>query len=158
MGQKRSTEANPFHHRRPQPKYALPGIAGGEDQCQDTTVCFLWRRRRELQRARIDSPAGRNVAEGRGGGPKDSTINWLEYEKSKTQWQVIRNRLWCCSLSLLLLWIPLINRLGSATVNDGVEANKTIGQSNNQPRDMVEKEGDDCGVVLLGWSAPKIQQ
>ena len=60
-----------------------------------------------------------------------------------------------CSLPLLLPWGPLIDRPGSATVDDGVEANETIGRSNNQPGGMVEKEGDDCGVVLLEVVCPE---
>ena len=109
---------------------------------------------------RIGSPAGRNVAEGGGAGtePNNPTINRLEYENSNTQCQAVMGGLWRCSLPLLLLWGPLINRPGSATVDDGVEANETIGRSNNQPWGVAEKEGDDCGVVLLGWSAQKTQQ
>ena len=78
---------------------------------------------------RIGSPAGRNVAEGGGARtePNDPTINRLEYENSNTHWQVVRDGLWRCSLPLLLLWGPLINRAGGATVDDGVEANETIG-------------------------------
>ena len=66
----------------------------------------------------IGSPAVRNVAEGRGAGtePNDPTINRLEYENSNTHWQVVRDGLWRCSLPLLLLWGPLIDRPGSRIV------------------------------------------
>ena len=41
MDQNRPNEVGPFHHRRPQPKHALLGIAGGEGQCQGTTLSAL---------------------------------------------------------------------------------------------------------------------
>ena len=108
--------------------------------------------------ARIDSLAVRTVAEGGGGRGRNQTTQQstvLSMKKNDKQCQVVRGGRWRCSLPLLLLWGPLIDRPGSATVDDGVEANETIGRSNNQPWGVVEKEGDDCGVVLLEVVCPE---
>ena len=102
----------------------------------------------------LDRFDGRPEIRGRRG-RNDPTINRMDYEKSKTHCQVVRGRLWHCSRPFLLLWAPLIDRPGNATIDDGVEANETIRRSNNQPWGVVEKEGDDCGVVLLEVVCPE---
>ena len=103
----------------------------------------------------VRRPSGMSrKAGGAGTEPNDPTINRLEYENSNTQWQVVRDGLWRCSLPLLLLWGPLIDRPGSRIVVDGTVANKTTQRSNNQLWGMVEKEGDGSNISLLtnsGW-------
>ena len=68
---------------------------------------------------------------GAGTEPNDQTINRLEYEKNNKQCQVVRGGLLRCSLPLLLLWGPLIDRPGSRIVVDGTVANETTQRSNN---------------------------
>ena len=43
----------------------------------------------------------------------------------------------------------MVDCLGSAIVDNGAEANKRIGGSNNQLWGVVEKEGDDSNISLL---------
>ena len=68
-------------------------------------------------------PAGMlRKAAGAGAEPNDPTINRLEYKKNNTQYQVVRGGLGPCSLPLLLLWGPLIDRPGSPLVVDRTDA------------------------------------
>ena len=85
MDQNRPNEVGPFHHRRPQPKHALLGIAGGEGQCQGTTLSALAMTPRvAMGPGSIRWPSGMSrKAGGAGTEPNDPTINRLEYEKKR---------------------------------------------------------------------------
>ena len=77
----------------------------------------------------IRRPAGMlRKAGGAGTEPNDPTINRLEYENSNTHWQVVRDGLWRCSLPLLLLWGPLIDRPGSRKQTAGAPREHQMGE------------------------------
>ena len=134
MGQNRSTAAIGFFQRRPQPKYALLVIAGDNDNALAPRCC-LWRRQRGLQWG-LDRFAGRPKCRGRRGGrgrnrTTQQSTGW-NTKKNNKQCQVVRGGLLRCSLPLLLLWGPLIDRPGSRIVVGGAEANRndrTVQQS-----------------------------
>ena len=150
VGQKRFIAADPMLHRRPDPKDVLLVIASGQCQCKGkalsplaTTPRTAWGPSRF---------AGRPEYRGRrgGGDGAESPNNQpAGIQKNNTRlgdaWRRPARPL---SLPLLLLRGPVIDQLDRGIVDDGAEANKIIGRSNNQLWGTAETEGDGCGVVL----------
>ena len=157
MGQNRSTAAIGFFQRRPQPKYALLVIAGDNDNALAPRCC-LWRRQRGLQWG-PDRFAGRPECRGRRGGRgRNRTTQQSTGLSTK---KTINNARWSgagVGVALFLsCYCGALLSIGRAAESSWVALRPTemTERSNNQPWGVVEKEGDDCGVVLLEVVCPE---